>query len=142
VRVARQRDADVRVSESLLDDLRMNARRLALVGAGGPIIGRRADVMIIDDAVDEPTARRDLRLKARVEWVQRSVRSRLNPSGLLVAAGTMWDEGDVISSLSEVGTYVNVHDARPVVDKAAVRQCGNRRRHRLAPERRSRARSQ
>jgi hypothetical protein len=81
---------------------------LALVGAGGPIIGRRADVMIIDDAVDEPVARSDIRLKARVEWVQRSVRSRLKPNGLLVAAGTVWDEGDVLNSLTELGTFVKV----------------------------------
>jgi hypothetical protein len=81
---------------------------LALVGAGGPIIGRRADLMVIDDAVDEPTARSDTRLSARVEWVKRSVRSRLKPNGLLVVAGTIWAEDDVIGSLSELGTFVKI----------------------------------
>lgn len=81
---------------------------LALVGAGGPIIGRRADLMVIDDAVDEPTARSDMRLAARVEWVKRSVRSRLKPNGLILLAGTVWAESDVIGSMSELGTFVKI----------------------------------
>lgn len=79
---------------------------IAFVGAGGPIIGRRGDLMIIDDAVDEPVARSDLMLGKRVEWVKRSVRSRVKPGGKILVAGTVWAESDVIGALRELGTFV------------------------------------
>jgi len=81
---------------------------LAFVGAGGPMIGRRADGLLLDDAVDEPTARSSVRLAARREWVQQTVRSRLKPNGWLVCAGTIWAEDDVIGTLSAMGTFVRV----------------------------------
>ena len=82
---------------------------LVYVGAGGPIIGRRADGVIIDDVVDEGTARSpDVKMPARVTWVRRSVLSRLKPSGWAVVMGTVWTEGDVVSTLAEEGTWVVV----------------------------------
>ena len=79
---------------------------IAFVGAGGPIIGRRADLMILDDTVDEPVARSELLLAKRVAWVKQSVRSRLKPNGKLLMAGTVWAEADVLNSMREIGTFV------------------------------------
>lgn len=79
---------------------------LAMVGAGGPIIGRRGDLMLVDDAVDQPVARSELMLQQRVDWVRQSVRSRVKPGGKIVIAGTVWAEADVIGSMRELGTFV------------------------------------
>lgn len=79
---------------------------IAFVGAGGPIIGRRGDLMIIDDAVDEPVARSELMLQRRVDWVKQSVRSRVKPNGKILIAGTIWAEADVIGAMRELGTFV------------------------------------
>jgi hypothetical protein len=79
---------------------------IAFVGAGGPIIGRRGDVMVLDDAVDEPVARSDLMLAKRVQWVKQSVRSRVKPNGKILLAGTIWAEADVINAMRELGTFV------------------------------------
>jgi hypothetical protein len=79
---------------------------LAFVGAGGPIIGRRAGLMVLDDTVDEPVARSELMLAKRVDWVRQSVRSRLKPGGKLVIAGTVWAEADVLGSMRDLGTFV------------------------------------
>jgi len=79
---------------------------LAMVGAGGPIIGRRSDLMIIDDAVDQPVARSELMLAQRVEWVRQSVRTRLKPGGKLVMSGTVWAEADVMNTMRDLGTFV------------------------------------
>lgn len=81
---------------------------IAFVGAGGPIIGRRGDVMILDDAVDEPVARSELMLAKRVQWVKQSVRSRLKPNGKVLIAGTVWAEADVLGAMRELGTFVVV----------------------------------
>lgn len=81
---------------------------LVYAGAGGPIIGRRADGVILDDVVDQDVARSETRLKARVAWAQQTIRSRLKPSGWLVLAGTIWAEDDVIGWASTLGTFVTV----------------------------------
>jgi hypothetical protein len=82
---------------------------LVYVGAGGAIIGRRADGVIIDDVVDEGVARSsDVKLPARLNWVRRSVLSRLKPGGWAVVLGTVWTEGDVVSTLSDEGDWAIV----------------------------------
>lgn len=78
----------------------------AFVGAGGPMIGRRSDLMLIDDAVDEPTARSEMMLAKRVDWVRQTARSRLKPGGKLLIAGTVWAEADVLNTMRELGTFV------------------------------------
>lgn len=80
---------------------------LVYVGAGGPIIGRRADGLIGDDLVDESIARSlETMLPARVTWVNRSFLSRLKPGGWAVVLGTLWAEGDVMMSLAASGEWV------------------------------------
>lgn len=84
---------------------------MVYTGAGGPIIGRRADGVIIDDAVDEKTARSDVLLEARKLWISRTVMSRLKPNGWRIVAGTLWAEGDVVDTAMQSGEYVVVHMA-------------------------------
>lgn len=79
---------------------------LFFTGAGGPMISRRGDLMLIDDPVDQDVARSDVKLPARVEWVRQTVRSRLKPGGKLIVVGTVWAEADVLGTLAELGTFV------------------------------------
>jgi hypothetical protein len=81
---------------------------IAFVGAGGPIIGRRSDLMLIDDAVDQPVARSELMLQQRVAWVRQSVRTRAKPDAKIVISGTVWAEADVIGEMRALGTFVTV----------------------------------
>lgn len=85
--------------------------QLVFIGAGGAIIGRRADGVIIDDAVDEPTARSEIMLEARKLWIRRSVFSRLRPGGWRIIAGTLWAEGDVVDAAMQSGDFVSIHMA-------------------------------
>jgi hypothetical protein len=84
---------------------------MIFTGAGGPVIGRRADGVIIDDAVDEATARSETLLEQRKVWIRRSVFSRLKPDGWRILAGTLWAEGDVVDSAMQTGEYVTIHMA-------------------------------
>jgi hypothetical protein len=78
------------------------------VGADGSIIGRRADGVVIDDAIDEPTARSDTLLEQRRAWLARSVLSRLKPDGFTIVVGTLWTEGDIVDSAEQSGAYTVV----------------------------------
>lgn len=82
---------------------------LIFTGAGGPVIGRRADGIIIDDAVDEATARSETLLEARKLWIRRSVFSRSKPGSWRIIAGTLWTEDDVVDSAMRTGEYVTIH---------------------------------
>jgi len=82
---------------------------MVYTGAGGPVIGRRADGVIVDDALDEAVARSELLLEARKTWLARTVFSRLKPNGWRVIAGTLWTEGDVVDSAMQSGEYVTIH---------------------------------
>jgi hypothetical protein len=82
---------------------------MVVVGAGGPVIGRRADGVIVDDAVDEATARSETLLESRKLWIKRSVFSRLKPRGWRIVAGTLWAEGDVVDTAMQSGEYVVIH---------------------------------
>jgi len=82
---------------------------LIFTGAGGPVIGRRAHGVIVDDAVDEATARSETLLEARKLWIRRSVFSRLKPKGWRIICGTLWTEDDVVDSAMRTGEYVTVH---------------------------------
>lgn len=78
------------------------------VGAGGSLIGKRADGLIIDDPLDEQVARSETLLEQRRTWIKRTAFSRLKPRGWAVVAGTLWVEGDVVDSLRESGNYVTI----------------------------------
>lgn len=84
---------------------------MVFTGAGGPVIGRRASGVIVDDAIDEPTARSELLLEQRKTWIKRSVFSRLKPDGWRILCGTLWAEGDVVDSAMQAGDYVTIHMA-------------------------------
>ena len=79
---------------------------IGFFGAGGGVIGRRANGVIIDDPVDLETARSETLLSARVRWVQQAILSRLQPRAWAVCAGTLWAEGDVVDTLRSSGEWV------------------------------------
>jgi predicted phage terminase large subunit-like protein len=66
------------------------------VGVGGPITGRGAHLLIIDDPIkgredaDSPTQRRKL-----IEWYQSVAYTRLMPAGAIILIQTRWHEEDL-----------------------------------------------
>ncbi len=82
---------------------------MVYTGAGGPVIGRRASGVIVDDAVDEATARSETLLEARKIWVKRTAFSRLKPKGWRIVCGTLWAEGDIVDEAMQSGEYVVIH---------------------------------
>jgi predicted phage terminase large subunit-like protein len=66
------------------------------VGVGGPITGRGAHLLIIDDPIkgredaDSPTQRRKL-----IEWYQSVAYTRLMPGGAIILIQTRWHEEDL-----------------------------------------------
>lgn len=66
-------------------------------GVGGSIIGRGADVLIIDDAIRNRADALSANKRDSIwEWFQSTALTRLEPGGRLVLIGTRWHHDDLL----------------------------------------------
>ena len=87
------------------DELRESSEKdpnLEAVGIGGQIYGKRADMIIIDDAVTLSNAND---FEKQIKWLQQDVRSRLNPTGKLIVVGTRVAAVDLYKELRNPDRY-------------------------------------
>lgn len=69
-------------------------------GAGGPLTGRGADVLIIDDPIKNSEEASSEVLRENLwNWFQTTAYSRLEPGGYVVIVGTRWHQDDLIGRL-------------------------------------------
>lgn len=70
-------------------------------GVMGPIIGRRVDLMVVDDPLDQASAMSPtLREKIR-RWFWQTVSTRVTRTGKIVCIMTRWHEDDLAADLSK-----------------------------------------
>lgn len=76
---------------------------LAAFGVGGPVIGRRADYIIVDDPYDQESARSETMRAAFLDWMRQTLLSRLKPVpwAKVVFAMTRWHPDDCIAWMQE-----------------------------------------
>ena len=87
------------------DELRESSEKdpnLEAVGIGGQIYGKRADMIIIDDAVTLSNAND---FERQIKWLTQDVRSRLNPTGKLIVIGTRVAAVDLYKELRNPDRY-------------------------------------
>jgi predicted phage terminase large subunit-like protein len=64
-------------------------------GRGGPITGRGASLLVLDDLVkDSSEANSDAITRGIVDWLQHVAFTRLTPNGRVLAVATRWSERD------------------------------------------------
>jgi predicted phage terminase large subunit-like protein len=70
------------------------------VGAGGPLVGRGAHCLVIDDVIknseeaESPTTRQKM-----WDWFITTARTRLEPGGIIIIVNTRWHEDDLVGRL-------------------------------------------
>jgi hypothetical protein len=87
------------------DELRESSEKdpnIEAVGIGGQIYGKRADMIIVDDAVTLSNAND---FERQIKWLTQDVRSRLNPSGKLIIIGTRVAAVDLYKELRNNDRY-------------------------------------
>jgi len=73
---------------------------LTAAGIGGPITGRGADLMLIDDYIKNHEEALSVAGHKKVfEWFKSTAYTRLEPGGSLVVLATRWDYKDLIARL-------------------------------------------
>jgi hypothetical protein len=87
------------------DELRESSEKdpnIEAVGIGGQIYGKRADMIIVDDAVTLSNASD---FERQIKWLNQDVRSRLNPTGKLIIIGTRVSAIDLYRELRNPDRY-------------------------------------
>ena len=87
------------------DELRESSEKdpnIEAVGIGGQIYGKRADMIIVDDAV---TLKNANEFEKQIRWLTQDVRSRLNPTGKLIIVGTRVTAVDLYKELRSEERY-------------------------------------
>jgi len=87
------------------DELRQSSEKdpnIEAVGIGGQIYGKRADMIIVDDAV---TLKNANEFEKQIRWLTQDVRSRLNPTGKLIIIGTRVASVDLYRELRSEDRY-------------------------------------
>lgn len=69
-------------------------------GAGGPITGKGADLLIVDDPFKNAEEAESATIREKIwEWWQSTARTRLEPGGTIIILHTRWHEDDLIGRL-------------------------------------------
>jgi hypothetical protein len=87
------------------DELRESSEKdpnIEAVGIGGQIYGKRADMIVVDDAV---TLKNANEFEKQIRWLTQDVRSRLNPTGKLIIVGTRVTAVDLYRELRSEDRY-------------------------------------
>ena len=71
------------------------------LGVGSAIIARRADGIIIDDAVDQENSATELQRKKLKTWFWKTLFPVLEPHGFVIFIGTRWHYDDLYNDLLE-----------------------------------------
>jgi predicted phage terminase large subunit-like protein len=80
------------------------------VGRGGPVTGRGASLLILDDLIkDSSEANSDTTCRGIIEWLQHVAFTRLTPNGRVVAISTRWSERDPMGWLLQQDGWTVLH---------------------------------
>lgn len=91
------------------------------VGVGGPLTGRGAHLLLIDDPVkNREDAESEVIRKKTKDWYTSTAYTRLMPGGRIVVIQTRWHEGDLAGWLQEE----HKHEGWVVLDLPAINEDG------------------
>lgn len=79
------------------NDLNLKDPTIAAVGLFGSIISRRADIIIVDDLVNQENAETKEQRQKIKDWFDHTLLPVLEPGGRLICTGNIWDEDDILS---------------------------------------------
>ena len=69
-------------------------------GVGGPITGRGADIILLDDLIKGPEEAESEQHRNKIwQWYREVLQTRLLPGGRIVALMTRWHEDDIVGRL-------------------------------------------
>lgn len=81
-------------------DIKNHDGGMVTAGVGGPITGKGADILIIDDPVKNAEEANSQNYRDKIwEWYQSTAYTRLEPQGAVILIMTRWNEDDLAGRL-------------------------------------------
>lgn len=88
----------------------MGGGEFSAVGRGGPITGRGASLLILDDLLkDQGEANSETICRSIIEWLESVCFTRLTPGGRVLAIATRWSEKDPMGWLAAQAGWTVLH---------------------------------
>lgn len=85
-------------------DIKGRKGGIVAAGVGGPLTGRGADLLCIDDPVKDEVAASSPTTRERIwNWYRQVARTRLHPGGKIVVIMTRWNELDLVGKILAEG---------------------------------------
>jgi len=91
-------------------DLNLKDPTLQALGVLGPIVGGRADIIILDDVCDEQNTATENQREKLLTWYQKELLPVLEPDGRVIVNATRWHHNDLYKNLMDSGFKVNLVD--------------------------------
>jgi hypothetical protein len=102
-------------------DMNMKDPTIAATGLFGQILSRRADIIILDDVVDQQNSATELQRKKVVDWIETTVIPVLVPGGTLIYLGNTWHMDDAVARFLKDPRFI-VQKKKAAIVKEAERQ--------------------
>ncbi len=103
------------------EDVGMKDPTITATGLFGQILSRRADIIILDDVVDQQNSATELQRKKVIDWIETTVLPVLVPGGTLIYLGNTWHQEDVVSKFMNDPRFT-VQKRQGAIIKEATRQ--------------------
>lgn len=81
------------------DDIKLKDPTINAVGLFGSILSRRADIIIVDDLVDQQNSATEEQRQKIKDWVYTTLMPVMTPGGRFIYLGNTWHMDDLISNL-------------------------------------------
>lgn len=89
---------------------------MVTTGVGGSVIGRGADLLVIDDYIHgEGPALSEVVRDHQWDWWQSSISTRVNPGGVIVIIATRWHDDDLVGRIVRHGKEKGGRSIRELV---------------------------
>lgn len=88
------------------EDVGMKDPTIAATGLFGQILSRRADIILLDDVVDQQNSATELQRKKVIDWIETTVLPVLVPGGTLIYLGNTWHQDDVVSKFMQDPRFI------------------------------------
>ena len=79
---------------------------ISAIGAAGQAVSKRADIIIVDDPLDNENTKTEYLREMMIRWFNDGLLPTLEPNGLLIAIMTPWHEADLSQYLSKQSGWV------------------------------------
>lgn len=102
-------------------DVNMKDPTIAATGLFGQILSRRADIVILDDVVDQQNSATELQRKKVIDWIETTVIPVLVPGGVFIYLGNTWHPDDLVARFLNDPRFI-VQKKKPAIIREAERQ--------------------